>query len=161
MGLYVGKLLLILGFILIYVFSCMCLYCCCGTHLQCSQIAAKQATSMLLKHLAMLSGHIVEEAGACKMVRASHEGWSVGGGNQEDVTTELDPGNWKLLILSLSLECTFCPPFPQWEVFQGQSWESMCCWDHLDRIRDWTPLRGLRSSILHFFSLKGNNLFII
>ena len=88
--------------------------------------SAKQATSMLVKHLANLSGHIVEEAGACKMVRASHEGWSVGGSNQEDVITELDPGNWRLLTLYLSLECTFCPPFPQWEVFQGHSLEKAC-----------------------------------
>lgn len=35
--------------------------------------------------LSNISGY-VEEGGACKMIRASQEGWSVGGGHKEDVT---------------------------------------------------------------------------
>ena len=51
------KFLLILGIILVCIFSCMCPYCCCGICLQCSQTTAKEATSMLEKLLADHSGH--------------------------------------------------------------------------------------------------------
>lgn len=33
------------------------------------------------------------------------------------LTLELDLGKERLLIPSLFLECTLCPPFPQWETF--------------------------------------------
>ena len=57
------------------------------------------------------------------MIRASQEGWSVGGGHQEDVTTDLDSGNWRLFTPPLSLECIFCSLLPQWEVDTGHSLE--------------------------------------
>lgn len=38
-------------------------------------------------------------------------------GHSWRLTWELDPGNQKLL--TPFLECSFCSPFPQWELFQG------------------------------------------
>lgn len=75
------------------------------------------------------------------------ESVSIGGGHQEDVTA-CWPTSWthavRLLTLLLSLECMFCPPFPQCELFQGHSLETVrCCWDHVDGICDWTKLRPL------------------
>lgn len=52
-----------------------------------------------------------------------------GGGRQENVAAGWPPswtGNWGLLTCGLSLECTFCPPFPQWEPFsRTQPWKSL------------------------------------
>lgn len=137
------KLWLILGnIILICVFSYMCLYCGCGICLQCSQGAAKQAISMLMKPLADCSGLFVEK-GACKIVRASQRGecrrrsWR---GCDCGLIQELNTGHQKLFIPP-SLKCTFCPPFPQGELFQGHSLErAVRCWDHQDGIHNWTYL---------------------
>ena len=84
MGLLMGKkMLLIFGtIILLCVFSCMCLYCCYGVCFQCSQTATKPSTSMLVKPLADSPGHTEEER-AHGIVRAPHEGRSIGGGDQE------------------------------------------------------------------------------
>lgn len=45
-----------------------------------------------------------------------------------------DLGNWRLLILpflcplNLSLECTFCPPVPRWQLFsRTQPWDRHVC----------------------------------
>lgn len=51
-----------------------------------SQTAIKEATSMPVKFLAD-SSEITEEDWAYEIVRAGHEGGSVGGGDQEDMTT--------------------------------------------------------------------------
>ena len=59
---------------------------CNGTPHPDGQIAAKQATAMLVKPLAGRSGHTGKEW-LCKTIRASHKGWSVGGSHQEDMTT--------------------------------------------------------------------------
>ena len=115
-----GKIITYLGIILIF-FSCMCFYCCCGICLQCSQTAAKQATFMLVK--LFLTSQGMSRKGPCKIIRASQEGWSVGGGHQEDVTTDLDSGSWRLFTPPLSLECIFCSLLPQWEVDTGHSLE--------------------------------------
>ena len=77
-------------------------------------MAAKQATSMFVKPF--LTSQDMSRKGVCKMIRTSREGWSVGGGHQEDVTTDLDSSNWRLLTPPLSLEYIFCSLFPQWEV---------------------------------------------
>lgn len=46
--------------------------------------------------------------------------------------------------LSLSLECIFGSTFPQWGPFSRiQSWELICCWDHLGSVLNWTQLRPL------------------
>lgn len=64
---------------------------------------------------------------------------SVERGHRENVTSELDLGNRMLHAPSLSLECTFCPLFPQWEQVQGRSPDRVrYCWDC---VHDWTPLR--------------------
>ena len=73
-GFWWKKLLLISRIIiLICVFSCMCLYCCCRICHQGSQIAVKQATSMLLKHLTDAQGTLWRR-GICDIVRAGHQG---------------------------------------------------------------------------------------
>lgn len=88
------------------VFSCMCWYHC-SVCLQCSQVAAKRDTSMLVKPLADPSGHRGEK-GVCKIVRDSHRRWCVGGGHLDTTAgwLKLGPGNKKLLI----------PPHP-WNVY--------------------------------------------
>lgn len=116
------KLLLILGIIiLIGVFSYTYLYCNHSICFQCSQIATKPATSMLMKPLADYSGHIVEEEGVYKTVRAGHSGWSVGGAHWEDRTSSWSM-SWTWAIWGsnpppLSLECTCCPSFLWWEPY--------------------------------------------
>ena len=47
-------------------------------------MAAKQATFTLVKPFLTSQG--MSRKGACKMIRASQGGWSVGGGHKEDVT---------------------------------------------------------------------------
>lgn len=55
---------------------------------------------------------------------------------------------WELRLeahrsLPLSVECTFCPLFPQWAPFsRTQPWVKRC-WDQMDWTRDWTLLRPL------------------
>ena len=68
--------------------------------------------------------------------------------SSKDITTGW-PTSWTQAIKGSSppppsLECTFCPPFPQWKPFQGHNLKRvMCCWDHLDNMWDWTQLRFL------------------
>ena len=103
-----------------------------------------------------------EYAGSCAgslfrtLARAVPSAWkflpdismTVEGGNHEDMTAGW-PSNWTRAIRGssptpLSLECEFCPLFPQWELFQGHNFErARCCWDHLDWRHDWTLLRPL------------------
>lgn len=73
------EMLLNLGILtLICVFSCTCLYCFCGICLRCSQLAPKQATSMLIISLADCLGHISKQGCVCKIIRTNHQAWSVG-----------------------------------------------------------------------------------
>ena len=73
---------------------------------------------------------------------------TAGGGHREDVTTGW-PLRWTQATEGSSpppssLECMFFQPFPQWLLFQGHSLERIkCCWDCLDDICGWTPLRPL------------------
>ena len=56
--------------------------------------------------------------------------------------------------LSLSLECIFCPSFPQWRPFSRmRSWEIICRWDHLGSVLNWTQL-GLLCKLLRFQWLR-------
>ena len=57
--------------VLICIFSYMC-PCCCGICLQCSQIATKGATSMLVKPLADFSGPLWKR-GVCKIVKSQSQ----------------------------------------------------------------------------------------
>lgn len=100
----------------------------------------------------------------------------VGGGNQEDVTTRW-PVSWTKEIGScssppLSLGGTLCPPFPQWELFQGQSLERVkCCWGHLDGVCDWiykAPTYTLRfwqagavTYLFHSFPGQASDLYLL
>lgn len=68
-SLYLKKMLFwgeeIVTFI-IFMFHCMCLYCCCGICLQCSHIATKGDTSVLDTSVLPLhdwSGHVAEQGG--------------------------------------------------------------------------------------------------
>lgn len=71
------KLLLILRIIVcICVLSCMRLYSCCGIYLQCSQTAAKRATSMVIKPLADYSETLQKR----RMYNIIRVGWRVRGG---------------------------------------------------------------------------------
>ena len=142
MGFLVGKKLLLILRIIIFicVFSCMCLYCCWGVYLQCSQRATNRATSMVLKLFADYL-ETLQKRGMYKIVRAGHQGWSIRRGYWEDLTSSW-PASWTWAIdgclpVPLSLECTFCPPFPHYELFQGCSLERVTyCWDNLDCAHD-------------------------
>lgn len=74
--LILGLLLLSSFFFFFRLFSCMCLYCCCGLCLQCSQLATKQATSPPMKPFTDHLRHLAEEVGVKheKILRDSHEG---------------------------------------------------------------------------------------
>ena len=109
------KLWLIFGtVILTYDFSCLCLYYCCDTclHLRppMSRHDAKEMPGWIFRAYYGRKSHV-------RLLRASHEGWNVGGG-QEDVTSSwplrLDPDNWGGGVSTppLFLECVFCLPFP-------------------------------------------------
>lgn len=68
-----------------------------------------------------------------------------GGGHLKDMTVSW-PKKWTQGIGDpspfLSLECTFCPPVPQWGCSQGCSLErALCFWDHLITAHDWTQLQ--------------------
>lgn len=57
------------------------------------------------------------------------------------LTLELNPGNQRLLTHSPVLE-TFALHSHSENCLQGHGLESaVCCWDHLDGIGDWIPLR--------------------
>ena len=90
------------------VFSCMCLYCCCGICLPCRQVAIEGVTSMLMKPLADHSGHITEEEGMW-----NYKSWSQWDGIFGEVVKRTwrpvdpqwwDPGNWRLLTPPLFLD---------------------------------------------------------
>lgn len=50
-------------------------------------------------------------------------------------------GLQQLEVPYLSLQGTFCPLSPEWQPFQGHSFEGIKhCWYHLDGICDWTPI---------------------
>ena len=71
----------------------------------------------------------------------------VAGGHREDVTISW-PISWTQAVrssspLPLSLKCVFCTLFPQWKPPPGGLDRTMCYWDYLGGIRDWTPLRPL------------------
>ena len=85
-GILDGKnLLLILGIIiLIDIFSCMCLYRCCGISLQCHQKAFQQGTSLQVKPLADCSG-CTEEERRVRDCKSRSRGWRVGGGRLEEL----------------------------------------------------------------------------
>lgn len=74
----------------------------------------------------------------------SYRKWKCRRRSSEDVTA-CWPTSWthavRLLTPLLCLECMFCPPFPQCELYQGHSLETVrCCWDYLDGICDWTHI---------------------
>ena len=99
-----------------------------------------------------------------------------GGSNWEDMTTHW-PASWTPAVRGSShplpsLQYTFCPPFPQWELFQGQSLERVkCCWDHLDGICDWiykAPTYTLRfwqagavTYLFHSFPGQSSDLYLL
>lgn len=69
---------------------------------------------------------------------------SSGGVHLEDVTTGWPMSQWTWAIggslpspCKPSLECAFCRLFPQPKPFE----RTMCCWDYLDSIPDWTLLK--------------------
>ena len=101
------------------VFSCMCLYCCCGLCLPCRQVAFEGVTSMVMKPLADHSGHITEEGSMWDY--KSWWGWSVWEGHNEDMMagwpTEVGPKQSKVPHSSPVHGCTFCPSFQLWEPF--------------------------------------------
>lgn len=70
-------------------------------------------------------------------------------GHNCQLAQKLGPGNWRLLFpLPSSLEYTFFPHYYWRSWFQGHSFERVrCCWDHLDRIHDWTPLGCLYKTL--------------
>lgn len=103
------------GLLLIYLFSCMCLYRCCSVCLPYSQIAAKWATSMLMESL-LTAYSTLWERRAGEIARANLCGRSLRG-LDFPLTQELYLGNWRFLTPSPSLEGTFCPPFLQSEPF--------------------------------------------
>ena len=60
------------------------------------------------------------------------------------LTLELALANQRFLPASWSLACTFYPPYPHWELFQGPSLErAVWCWDHLNSVPHWTQLKPL------------------
>ena len=52
-------------------------------------------------------------------------GSGVGWRRTSDLTQKLHPCKQRLLTPPVSVECTFCPPFPQWESFQPCSLEGV------------------------------------
>lgn len=98
------KLLPVWGIILICVFSCTCLYCCCDICLRYSQRAIRRAPSKLW-HLLLTTQGILRKRRACEIVRAGHKGCSVGGGHQED-GPPTDP--WVGLFCPWNVHITYC-----------------------------------------------------
>lgn len=105
------KLLPVWGIILICVFSCTCLYCCCDICLRYSQRAIRRAPSKLVTSLVDHSGHIAEEEGVwdCKSWSQGVQCWRR---SSRGRTT-----HWPLSWTLLSLECTHYLLFPWWELF--------------------------------------------
>lgn len=66
---------------------------------------------------------------------------------------ELDPGNWRLLTSSSSLESTFSLPSPSQKLPQGSNHETlMWWWDYQDWVRDWTQLRPLYKLLTYWWA---------
>ena len=118
------------------VFSCMCLYCCCGICLPCRQVAIEGITSMLMKPLADHSGHITEEEDMW-----DYKSWSQWGGMFGEVVKKTwqpvdpqwwDPGNRKLLIPPLFLDVHSAHNSSCGSHFEGHCLErAMCVEMHL------------------------------
>lgn len=109
--LLVEKIVTYFGNHLIYVFSCMCLYCCCSICLLCSQVAAKWATSMQVK-----SDLIVEE-GECMWHCKS---WSWGVGCWKRLSKGLLVDTWAGFYLGISEG--FEPVLPLQGVLEQPYW---------------------------------------
>lgn len=81
-------------------------------------------------------------------------------GHGEDVTGSLALANWGSRII-LCLRALTCPPFPQWAVPRMKLERTgCCCWDHLDRICDWTQLKPLHK-LLRFWWAELKDLLIL
>lgn len=103
------------GLLLIYLFSCMCLYHCCSVCLPYSQIAAKWTTSILMESLLTAYSTLWKKEGRwdCKsqsLGEVIERTWL-------PVDPRAVPRELTVLTPSPSLECTFCPPFLQSEPF--------------------------------------------
>lgn len=78
------------------------------------------------------------------------------------MTSELDPGSQTLPTPDPpSLECTFCPLFPPWELFQGCGLERVRRrWDHLDCVRN-NPVKVSTYKLVKILVGQYGDLFIL
>lgn len=148
---FIGFLAEMLSLILrsiVYVFSCVCLCCCHGICLQCGQTAANRILLQASETGCWLLRNAVEEP-----VLWYCESWSPSDGMLGEVMKRIqspvDPRcrpqqveaapslPWLWTVDPTYLLCSQGLPY-------GHHLEIvMWCWDHLDGLHDWTPLRPL------------------